>query len=123
MYYNTVPSIDASPLVVVQTIQDYYDGLVTLSCIPSDPDAIIHWFTTEGRSFPEAFPEFDFLPVGLNHTVTLMEAPPRIEMLYCGLYNPSNDSLVNANTFTLLAVSCKYLRERGRWRGREGERG
>ena len=104
-----MPSIDASPSVVIERREDYSDGLVSISCTPSDPDAVIYWQTSNGGSLAEAFPGFEFLPMGLDHVVRLTEVPERIEVLYCGLYNRGTDSLLNANKFTVVAVSCKYL--------------
>ena len=96
--------------LVVRRPTEYYQGLVNVSCIPSDPNAVIHWQFLNTVPIWEAYPLYEFSPTGYNHTVTLLSPPNGIVVIKCGLLNPGSTLLANEQRITLVAVTSKlYL--------------
>ena len=102
----TVPSIESSTNLAANLIEEFDEGLVTITCLPSDNSAIIFWELHNGIPLLDMYPNVLLTPANLNHTVTFTSAPNGINTVICGLYN-NGGVLLNIRTITVVALSGK----------------
>ena len=103
-YNIIVPSTNLSSNLTVHFQEDFENGMVNISCLPSDPATIVFWQLLNKTALWEVYPDLLFSPFGLNHTVTVVTPPNGIETFVCGLYN-NEDNLLNEQRATIVAVT------------------
>lgn len=103
-----VPSVESSTELAANLVQDFEEGLVSITCLPSDESAIISWELLNGTPLLDMYPDAALTPGNLNHTVTFASAPSGIEIVVCGLYNNGGD-LLNTKETTVVALSSMLL--------------
>ncbi len=101
-----VPSVNASTDLAANLINEFEEGLVSITCLPSDGSAIITWELQDGTHLLDMYPDVTLTPANLNHTVTFTSAPIGINRFICGLYN-NGGLILNANMITVVALSSK----------------
>ena len=95
---------------MVRRAADYNDGLVNVSCMPSDPTAFIHWQQLSNVPLWDIYPSYQYEPIGRNHTVKILSPPYGIIIIVCGLLNPGGmPRLLNEQRITLVTVTSKRL--------------
>lgn len=95
--------------MIVKRSRDFENGLISVTCTPSDPSAVIYWQLLNSTALYEAYPSYQFEPDGLNHTVKLLSAPDGIATFVCGVYSPGGFELINEQQVTVVTVSRKLL--------------
>lgn len=106
MHNSVEPFVQISSNLSAFLLQEFNDGLVNVSCLPSDTTAIIFWQLSDSTPLWEAYPDYTFSPPELNHTVTLNSPPNGIEVFHCGLYN-YEEALLNEKNVTVVALSSE----------------
>ena len=106
---NAVPDLNISTLLVVSTAEEFASGMVNVTCTPSDPSTVVFWRNSENLPLEEVYPVYQYLPVGLNHTVVLLSPPNGIAEITCGLYNGEGVmDLLNPINVTIVSISSKF---------------
>ena len=104
-----MPDLEISTSLLVSTAEELASGTVNVTCTPSDPSAIVFWRNSDNLPLEEVYPEYQYLPAGLNHTVVLVKPPNGIEQFTCGLYNGEEAvNLLNSINVTVVSISSKF---------------
>lgn len=95
--------------MLVSTTEGFITGTVNITCTPSDPSAIVFWRNRAKLPLENVYPTYQFLPVGLNHTVIVVSPPNGIEEFTCGLYNGEGAmNLLNSVDATAVSISSEF---------------
>ena len=93
-----------SSTTITASKKDFTNGLITITCTPSNQQAIIMWTLQDGTPLWTAYPSYIFEPNNLNHTVTVLSAPTSNTMFVCGLPNPEGSDLLDNQTVTITGI-------------------
>ena len=91
-----------SSTTIAASKKDFTNGLITITCTPSNQQAIIMWTLQDGTPLWTAYPSYIFEPNNLNHTVTVVSAPENNTVFLCGLPNPGENGLLNKKSVTTI---------------------